>query len=92
MEKLAIIIGGNKRMKWEDALLNQVGMMMIARNKELHKEKTDLWLLSTRLLAGAGIGDHVLVEDGMSYMVQPSTFLLLSHCKGIDVTVWCLLH
>lgn len=65
---------------------------MIARHKELHKEKTDLLLLSTRLLGGAGIGDHVSVDDGMTFMVQPSTFLLLSSCKGIDVTVWCLLH
>lgn len=65
---------------------------LIARNKELHKEKIGVLLLSPRLLGRAGMWGHV--EDGMKFtdspiciMVQPSTFLL-SSSKSIDFIVW----
>lgn len=65
---------------------------LIARNKELHKEKIDVLLLSRWLLGGAGMWGHI--EDEMKFMdspncimVQPSTFLL-SSSKSIDFIVW----
>lgn len=67
-------------------------MTVIARNKELHKEKIDLLLLSPRLLGGTGTWGHT--EDGVRFMdsaiyimVQPSMSLFSSY-KSIDLTVW----
>ena len=67
-------------------------MTVIARNKELHKEKFDRLLLSPRLLGGAGTWGPI--EDGVRFMdspiyiaVQPSTFLF-SSSESIDHTVW----
>lgn len=65
---------------------------LIARNKELHKEQTDVLLPSPWLLGRAGMWGHI--EDEMKFMdspicimVQPSTFLL-SSSKTIDFIVW----
>lgn len=65
---------------------------LIARNKELHKEKIDVLLLSPWLLGRAATWGHI--EDEMNFMdrpicimVQPSTFLL-SSSKSIDFIVW----
>lgn len=54
-------------MEWEDGLLNQVEVMVIARNKELLKGRMDVWLLSTRPLRGAGTWGPVSVEDRMKF-------------------------
>lgn len=90
---------GNKRMKWGDALLNRVGMMVLAKNKELHKEKTDF---SVTPLEAAWRGWNrepclrrrwdAIHGPAIHGIVQPSTLFLLSSCKSVDVTVWCLLH
>lgn len=72
MRKSAVTVEGNKRMKWEDSLLNRAGMTAIARSKELHKEMIDLLLLSTKPLGGAGTWTHDSITGGMKFTDHPS--------------------
>lgn len=65
---------------------------LIARNKELHKEKIDVLLLAPWLLGRAGMWGHIeeemkFMDSPICIMVQPSTFLL-SSSKSIDFIVW----
>lgn len=70
-------------MKWEDALLNQVGMTVVDRHKELHKNEIGLSLLCPWLLGGAGTQATSQYMEfayvlSIYIMVQLSVFSLLS--------------